>query len=87
MISEVKPLPTDSTGKMRVIERLEELLLQARKGTINGIAYVIEEEGAFGWGKCNMSYPTVLGALTRAIYHVNKEWDAAIFGKPPPPAA
>lgn len=78
MISLVKELPEDSTGKTRIISRLEDLLIDARAGKITGFCYILEMEGSFAWGKVNMTYPAVLGALDRAAHHVNREWDAYI---------
>ena len=70
-------LKPDVSGKQRVVEHLDYLLERAKRGEILGFAYVTDEEKTLGWGKINMTYPAVLGAFQRAIYHVNKEWDNA----------
>ena len=73
-VVELKP---EANGRQRVAEHLEYLLERAKRGEILGFAYVTYEERILGWGKINMTYPEVLGAFSRAMYNVNKEWDNA----------
>ena len=73
----VVPLPDGSVGKQRIVERLEQLLVEARAGQYIGLVYILEEPGSFSWGKVNITYPAALGLMARCTYHINKEWDAA----------
>lgn len=72
----VVPLPDGATGKQHVIERLEALLEQARKGEIIGIIYVTELVGQFEYGKCNVTWPHAIAMLERAKHNLNLDWDA-----------
>lgn len=74
-IMEVVTLKPDQNGKQRVIERLEELLVQARRGEIMGIIYGLELDREIAYGKANLTYPTALGILNRVAHAMNKEWD------------
>ena len=65
----------DANGKQRVIDRLEELLAQAKNGEIIGIIYGIELEGSIAFGKANLTFPVALGILNRIAHNMNKEWD------------
>ncbi len=71
----VVKIQPDANGKQRVIDRLEELLEQARKGEILGFIYGIEMEGSIAFGKANLTYPVALGILNRIAHNMNKEWD------------
>lgn len=73
----VVPLPDGAVGKQRVVELLEKLLAEAKEGKYLGFVYIAEEQGSFGWGKCNITYPSALGLLDRCRHHINKEWDNA----------
>ena len=71
----VVTIKAGDNGKQRVIDRLEELLAQAKQGEILGIIYGIEMEGSIAFGKANLTYPVALGILDRISYNMNKEWD------------
>lgn len=71
----VVKIQPDANGKQRVIDRLEELLEQAKRGEIIGIIYGVELEGSIAFGKANLTYPVALGILNRIAHNMNKEWD------------
>lgn len=79
----VVKIQPDANGKQRVIDRLEELLAQAKNGEILGIIYGVEMEGSIAFGKVNLSFPVALGVLDRIAHNMNLEWDNYRDGKVP----
>ena len=72
----VVPLPSDSTGRVRVAEELERLTERAKRGELTGFVLVGLHDGSVVYSKMNLTHLEVLGLLDRASHYVNREWDS-----------
>lgn len=70
-IVELKARPALVTAS--VIERLEEVLLEAREGKITGVAIAtVQNDGSVGasWSETD-NFPTLLGSIARLQHRIN----------------
>ena len=75
-LAEVRRLPDDATGKLRLISCLRDLLADAESGKLIGLAWVGEEQqDRVIHSKANISSHVAIGFHMRAIHALQKDWD------------